>query len=68
MEISARNQIKGRITAVRTGSIMAEVEVSVDAAELTAVITKGSVEKMRLAVGDEVTVIIKSTEAMIAKG
>jgi molybdopterin-binding protein len=68
MEISARNQIKGRITAVRTGSIMAEVEVSVDAAELTAVITRGSVEKMHLAEGDEVTVIVKSTEAMIAKG
>jgi molybdopterin-binding protein len=67
MEISARNQVKGRVKAVRTGSIMAEVEVEVDAADLTAVITKGSVERMGLKAGDSVTVIIKSTEVLIGK-
>ncbi len=68
MEISARNQIKGRIGAVRTGSIMAEVEVTIDAADITAVITRGSVEKLGLKEGDAVTVIVKSTEVMIGKG
>jgi molybdopterin-binding protein len=67
MEISARNQVKGRVKAVRTGSIMAEVEVEVDAADLTAVITKGSVERLGLKAGDSVTVIIKSTEVLIGK-
>ena len=67
MKISARNQIKGRVTAVRTGSIMAEVEVSIDPAALTAVITKNSVEALGLKEGDEVTVIIKSTEVMVGK-
>ena len=47
---------------------MAEVEVSVDATDLTAVITKNSVERLKLAEGDAVTVIIKSTEVMVAKG
>jgi molybdopterin-binding protein len=67
MKLSARNQLRGRVTAVRTGEIMAEVEVAVDAAEMTAVITRGSVSGLGLAAGDEVTVIVKSTEVMIAK-
>lgn len=68
MEISARNQIRGRVTAVRTGSIMAEVSISVEPADLTAVITRSSVERLELKEGDEVTVIIKSTEVMVGKG
>jgi molybdopterin-binding protein len=67
MEVSARNQLKGRIKAVRTDSIMAEVEVSVGPSELTAVITKASVKRLGLKKGATVTVIIKSTELMIGK-
>jgi molybdopterin-binding protein len=67
MEISARNQIKGKVKALRTGTIMAEVEVSIGPAELTAVITKSSVDRLRLKKGQTVRVIIKSTELMIGK-
>lgn len=67
MKLSARNQLRGRITAIRTGSIMAEVEVAITAADITAVITRGSVENLGLQEGDEVTVIIKSTEVMVGK-
>jgi len=67
MEISARNQVPGRVKAVRTGSIMAEVEVEVAASDLTAVITKASVERLGLKEGDSVVVIVKSTEVLIAK-
>ena len=47
---------------------MAEVEVSIEAAEVTAVITRASVESLGLGEGDEVTVTVKSTEVMIVKG
>jgi molybdopterin-binding protein len=67
MEISARNQIPGRVKAVRTGSIMAEVEVEVSASDVTAVITKSSVERLGLKEGDSVVVIVKSTEVLVAK-
>jgi molybdopterin-binding protein len=67
MEISARNQIPGRVKAVRTGAIMAEVEVEVSASDLTAVITKASVDRLALKEGDSVIVIVKSTEVLIAK-
>ena len=67
MEISARNQVPGHVKAIRTGSIMAEVEVEVAASDLTAVITKTSVERLGLKEGDSVVVIVKSTEVLIAK-
>ncbi len=67
MEISARNQVRGVVKAVRTGTIMAEVEVAVEPADLTAVITKGSVDRLGIKEGDSVLVIIKSTEVLIGK-
>jgi molybdopterin-binding protein len=30
MELSARNQLKGRVTRVKSGTVMAEVEVTVE--------------------------------------
>lgn len=68
MELSARNQLKGTVTGVKSGSIMAEVTVNVDAGLVTAAITDASRERMGLKEGDEVRVVIKSTEVMIAKG
>ena len=68
MEISARNQLKGRIVSLRTDSIMAEVVVEIEPAAIAAVITSNSVEHLQLKTGDSVTVVIKSTEVMIGKG
>lgn len=67
MELSARNQLKGTITNVKLGGIMAEVTVDVAGQTLVSVITRGSVERMGLQVGDAVTIIIKSTEVMLGK-
>ena len=67
MELSARNQLKGTVKGVKSGSVMAEVTVSVEAGMMTAAITDASCERMNLKEGDEVTVVIKSTEVMIAK-
>ena len=67
MELSARNQLKGTVKGVKSGSVMAEVTVSIEAATVTAAITEASRERMNLKDGDEVTVVIKSTEVMIAK-
>jgi molybdopterin-binding protein len=68
MELSARNQLNGRITGVKSGAVMAEVTVNVEPGAVTAAITDASRERLKLAEGDQVTVIIKATEVMIAKG
>ncbi len=67
MEISARNQIRGRVKSVSEGAVMAEVEVAIEPASIAAAITAASAKRLGLKAGDEVVVIIKATEVMIGK-
>jgi molybdopterin-binding protein len=67
VKLSARNQLRGRVTAVKSGAVMAEVEVQVEPGQMVAAITDTSQDVLDLEQGDEVTVIIKSTEVLIAK-
>jgi molybdopterin-binding protein len=67
MKLSARNQISGTITEAKMGAIMAEITVSIDAAQIVSAITRTSAESLDLKAGDKVTVVIKSTEVMIGK-
>ena len=67
MKLSARNQLRGRVTAVKSGTVMAEVEVQVEAGPMVAAITDASRANLDLKEGDEVTVVIKATEVLIAK-
>lgn len=68
MQLSARNQLPGRISAIRTGAVMAEVDIALPGGlSIVAAITRASVERLALQVGDEVSAIIKSTEVMVAK-
>ena len=67
MGISARNQLLGKISEVRLGDIMAHVIVKVGKNVIESVITRKSAEDLNLKKGDEVTVVIKSTEVMLQK-
>lgn len=66
--LSARNQFKGTIESIVPGNVMAEVVVKVDTkTRVVSMISLRSAKDMKLAVGDPVTVIIKSTSVMIGK-
>ena len=67
MQLSARNQLKGQVVRVKSGTIMAEVEVKVKAGKVVSAITDGSLKRLKLKTGDRVTVIIKATEVLIGK-
>ena len=68
MQLSARNQLEGKVTGVELGAVMANVKIEIDDPNvITAVITKESAEKLGLSEGDDVTAIIKSTEVIIGK-
>jgi molybdopterin-binding protein len=66
--LSTRNQLRGTVTSVQRGTVMAEVVVDVNGEELVAAITRHSTERLALAEGDTVTVLVKATEVMVAKG
>ena len=68
MELSARNQLKGKVSNVELGAVMANIKIEVeDPNVITAVITKESAERLGLKDGDDVTALIKSTEVIIGK-
>ena len=67
MELRARNQLTGTVKQVKSGTVMAEVTVKVTTpGEVTAAITDSSRERLGIKEGDEVSVIIKAPEVMIA--
>ena len=66
-KLSARNQIEGKIVELELGGVMAHVTVQVGNNMIESIITKRSVEEMKLKVGDRVTAVIKSTEVMLQK-
>jgi molybdopterin-binding protein len=68
MQLSARNQLKATITSVKLGNVMAEIVAEISSGEqIVSAITRGSAESLELKVGDSVTIVIKSTEVMIAR-
>lgn len=68
MKLSARNHVKATVEKVDEGAIMANVKLKIEAPDtITSVITKESIKDLDIKVGDEVIVIIKSTEVMIGK-
>ncbi|HWX37834.1 MAG TPA: TOBE domain-containing protein [Candidatus Sulfotelmatobacter sp.] len=67
-KLSARNKIEGKIVELELGGVMGHVTVQVGKNLIESVITKRSVEEMKLKVGDRVTAVIKSTEVMLQKG
>ena len=66
MRLSTRNQLAGTVISVNPGSVMTTVKVDVSGQEVTAAITKEAAEDLGLAAGVAVTVLVKSTEVMLA--
>lgn len=67
MELSARDHLGGTITAITLGGVMAEVTIDSGGQTIVSAITRGSVERMGLALGQQVVAIVKATEVMIGK-
>ena len=67
MQLSARNQLQAKVKSVRLGTIMAEVIASVGDQEIVSAITRASAESLNLQRGDDVIIVIKATEVLVAK-
>lgn len=68
LELSARNQLPGTVTNITLGGVMAEVTIKLPGGEeVVSAVTRASVERMGIAVGDEVVAVIKATEVLIGK-
>jgi len=69
MNISARNLLAGKVTALKPGAVNSEVILALaDKHEIVAVITNDSVAHLGLKVGSEAYAIIKAPLVILAKG
>jgi len=67
MKLSARNVIKGKVIKIIPGAVNSEVILRTsDGEEIVSVITKESVESLKLVVGKEAYAVIKASNVMIA--
>jgi len=68
VKLSTRNQLKGEVTEVVTGTVAAMVKVDVGGGNIiTSTITVNAVNDLKLKKGDRVTVLIKASSVMIGK-
>jgi molybdopterin-binding protein len=66
MQLSARNQLRGKVKSVRYGEVAAELVCECGGVEIVAEITRTSCERLGLGEGTPVTLVIKASSVMVA--
>jgi molybdopterin-binding protein len=66
MQLSARNQIPARVTGIKFGEAIANVELDACGSRLVSSITTEAVKDLGLTEGKEVLVIIKASDVILA--
>jgi molybdate transport system regulatory protein len=68
MKVGARNQLVGKVTEVKKGTVMVQVKLEIPAASrMASVMTLDSLEDMGIKPGDEVEVIVKAVNVLLLK-
>jgi molybdopterin-binding protein len=68
MKLSARNQLKGKIVAVKKGQTTAHVRIDIGHGRIiTSSITNEAVDELKLKVGDKAVAIVKASDVMVGK-
>jgi molybdopterin-binding protein len=68
MALSARNQIPARVTGIKSGEAIANVELDANGVRLVASITVEAVSQLGLTEGSNVTAVIKASDVILATG
>jgi molybdopterin-binding protein len=68
MKYGARNQIIGKVTEIKKGSLMCEVKLDIPAnSRMASVMTIESLEDLEIKPGDTVRVIVKAVNVLLVK-
>ncbi len=68
MKYGAKNKINARVTEVKQGDIMSQVNLEVDAkSAMSSVMTTDSLSELDLKPGDNVRVIVKAIHVLLVK-
>lgn len=67
MTISARNQLKGKVTSIDEGAVNAIVTMDIgNGNTVKATISLNAIKKLGLSIGKEAYAVIKATSVMVA--
>jgi molybdopterin-binding protein len=66
MKLSARNQLKGNVVAIKEGAVEAQITLDVGGQRMTAVVTDDAVKELGISIGSEVWAIIKADNVLLA--
>ncbi|MBL0062156.1 MAG: TOBE domain-containing protein [bacterium] len=68
MKYGAKNKINARVTEVKKGDIMSQVNLEIDAkAAMSSVMTTDSLNELDIKPGDNVRVIVKAIHVLLVK-
>jgi len=66
-KISGRNQLIGRVLAIKYSGLLAQVTLAIGEQQITSIITADAAKEMRLKPGERAAALVKSTEVMILR-
>jgi molybdopterin-binding protein len=66
MRLSARNQVRARVTAITEGDATANVELDANGVRMVAAITVEAARELNLGEGSEVVAMIKASDVILA--
>jgi len=68
MKFGARNQIVGKVAAIKEGDVMCQVKLDVTGpVAMTSVMTTDSLRELGIKQGDQVRVIVKAIHVLLVK-
>jgi molybdopterin-binding protein len=68
MKVGARNQIIGKVTQIKKGSLMCLVKLTIPASStMASVMTIESLKELGIKKGDKVEVIVKAVNVLLVK-
>jgi molybdate transport system regulatory protein len=68
MKYGARNQVVGKVTRIKKGAVMSQIDVKVAGPiDLSSVMTMDSLHDLRLKKGDTVRLVVKAIHVLAVK-
>ena len=66
MKHGARNQMTGKVTQIKKGTVMCQVKLEVSPGNMSSVMTLESLDDLGIKEGDTVQVLVKAVNVLVA--